>query len=89
MQQPRINQKSGSPVANKSTIPLNRDRDYPIFEAGVKKGRADMKSEVLSILEDKYVNSDVVKTDPSMQAVLTVVRELVAEIKKRDDKAAK
>lgn len=67
-------------MAKPPIIPLQRDRDYPIFEAGVNHGRQEMKSEILTILQDKYMGNTEPKTAPYPQAVLQVVRELVAEV---------
>ena len=51
------------------------------YEAGRQEGRAKAYHEMLTYLEEKYVNSTNIKTSAEDQAVLKLAREL-AELMK-------
>lgn len=63
-------------MAKSTQSKLDRDRDMPVFKSGIKEGRLQMRQEVLTFLEEKYMNEDLVLDTVESEAILALAKEL-------------
>jgi hypothetical protein len=60
---------------------MKTDPDYPIFEIGLKEGRAQMKKEALTFLQNKYLGENAPERGSiEAKAILQLARELSEEL---------
>lgn len=49
------------------------------YRLGIQEGRIEMRKEILSYLQTKYMNINISVSDPSMVATLKIAEEIAKE----------
>lgn len=55
---------------------IKRDKDYPIYQAGLREGRREMQALILTYLENRYMDRSVVRGSTLGKAILEVAADL-------------
>lgn len=72
-----------NPIINKGLIQkLKEQRADPIFEAGIKEGKLQMKMAVLGYLETEYMNDTIERDAPQGGYLLAMAKSLSEFMKK-------
>lgn len=67
-------------MAPRTRSPKNAITSSPNYKLGVEEGRRQVKHEVLTYLQDKYVNGDFERGTPKAEAILQVAHDISAEV---------
>jgi len=58
-----------------------QDPDFLLWLQGADEGRKDMKQEVLTLLQNRFMDPKIDQTSPEGQAILKIARTLAEELK--------
>lgn len=74
-------------VTRRPHIPISRDKDFPIYQSGVKEGQRQMGSDILTFLQERYMAEDVQRGTPEAESILKLASELADHIRVLKGKA--